>query len=236
MALFAGICWGIWKGRCNYVFEGHEMDACSCVAAAMRLVREFEEATTRKARRESSSMKVEISKSWRKPAEGVVKVNIDAGFKSSLKLAAVGVVCRKDSDCFVGGLGKKVSAASPFMAESLALLLALEVVSRKDRRKVVFETDKELYSLMSRKDLVGGEWNCANILHKCWDYLSHSCNWELALVNRKGNQCVTEAMRGMVLVGWLFKPPSSLVAVLLLDLQMAHVGSASDVGDRTSIG
>lgn len=50
-ALFAALCWVIWKARCRYIFEHCEVNAVRCVEDAMRLVKEYGVAMEKNARR-----------------------------------------------------------------------------------------------------------------------------------------------------------------------------------------
>ncbi|XP_028784473.1 uncharacterized protein LOC114740485 [Neltuma alba] len=223
IALFAGICWGIWKARCKFIFEKVEVDPWLCVAGAMRLVRDFSEATVRNRRRLTSSNIEERKEKWVRPVRGRIKLNIDAAFCHKSGRAAVGIVGRNEEGEFIGGLGKEVEVATPFMAESLALIEAYKCADFLQGKMVTVETDcAELFNRMKKGNVEGSEWQSIEVLKMCLMLQGSLMSWDLALVSRLGNKAAdhlaANVMRGMVPHGWLSQPPSSLWLLLQLDL------------------
>lgn len=94
LALFASICWGIWKARYNFVFEKIDINAFGCVAGAMRLVRDQWEAWDRKRKKGKSGEGLARQLIWKKAKWGDVKVNVDASFCNKIVKAAIGIVGR----------------------------------------------------------------------------------------------------------------------------------------------
>ncbi|XP_028797479.1 uncharacterized protein LOC114752972 [Neltuma alba] len=223
-ALFAIICWEIWKSRCQFVFEGKEVDAIGCVGRAMRMVCDFWDADNDKKRRRVSET-------------GVERNNVDAAFCKERGKAAVGLVARDDKGGFVGGLGKKINADLVFIAESMTVMEALNSYDRIGNCEVIVETDCQvLFDKLQKKEVKGCEWGCEDILQKCISMLQARQNWHLSLVARNGNKAAdlmaADAMRSMVPKGWLCEPPPSLESVLYLDVTNSH----EDVGERSGIG
>lgn len=149
-ALFAGICWSIWKARCNYVFESTNVDAYGFVAEPMRLVRDHWEATDRRKCVEKTDEGNARLLNWQKPAWGAVTINVDAAFCNKSGKTAIGIVGRDWEGRFIGGIGKTVNAGSAFVAESLAMLEALNCRDIWEGDKMIMETDcQQLYSRVS---------------------------------------------------------------------------------------
>ncbi|XP_028769720.1 probable disease resistance protein At4g27220 [Neltuma alba] len=189
----------------------------------MRLVRDFWEADARRKKRCVSGGVVARKLNWILPEKNTIKLNIDAAFSKERGKASVGMVARNDEGSFVGGFGKEVVADSAFMAESMALLGALECFDKFSSGRVVVETDCQmLFDKLQKKEITGCEWSCEDILQKCLVLLEDRYNWVLSLVARKGNKAADHlaagVLRRVVPQGWFNEPPPSLEPLLQLDL------------------
>ncbi|XP_028790032.1 uncharacterized protein LOC114746021 [Neltuma alba] len=223
VALFACICWQIWKCRCGSIFEGREVEAVRCLETAIRLTNEFWSSLSRKSGRLSAPHSYERAQAWQKPIQGTVKINVDSAYDAENGLAGVRVIGRDKDGRFLGGVGLKVEAQSAFMAECLALLEAFNIRDLFGDGKAILETDcLELYRRIKDKDMVGCDWRCRDELQKCLDLGRVNYNWDLSLVSRKGNNAADKiaalAMRSVVPQGWIKDPPPSLRSILLHDL------------------
>ncbi|XP_028775660.1 uncharacterized protein LOC114732544 [Neltuma alba] len=88
LAVFAGICWWIWRFRCKAVFEGEDVDALDCLAKAMRLVRDFFDAAEREGRKDVCRKSCDRNQKWLKPASNMITVNDEClALLSSLEVA-----------------------------------------------------------------------------------------------------------------------------------------------------
>ncbi|KAK1404146.1 hypothetical protein POM88_003751 [Heracleum sosnowskyi] len=83
---------------------------------------------------------------WHKPAEGVLKCNVDASFYPGTATFTIGMVVRDCRGEFVEGRSMTLmSPDSVFEAECIGVREALSwVLSRGDNREVVVETDSDL--------------------------------------------------------------------------------------------
>ncbi|KAF7801660.1 uncharacterized protein G2W53_040771 [Senna tora] len=106
-SLFAYTYWHIWKERCKAIFDHGSINGFdNCVRSNIGC--SFE--------------------GWVPPSSGVLKVNCDAAFDDSSRVAGIGVLVRDDKGRLVDGCCIRVKACSVNMAESLALKEALGIM------------------------------------------------------------------------------------------------------------
>ncbi|XVF75979.1 hypothetical protein PTKIN_Ptkin13bG0230800 [Pterospermum kingtungense] len=86
---------------------------------------------------------------WQRPPEGVLKLNVDAGFSIRDQIATCGMVVRNFARvCLISAITKLPGVSSPLLAEMKAILFGLQLVHAERVLRLVVETD----SLMAIKE------------------------------------------------------------------------------------
>lgn len=206
------------------MFEHVEVNAYDCVAKDMRMVRDFWNAKYKDRKNEVALDSREGNGMWVRPVAGTIKVNVDASFCLKSGRSAIGIIARDERGFYLGGMGEEVAASSAFMAESLALMTALEQVERLGYDRVFIETDCTILALSIKEDKKSScSRKCEDIVKKSQTLLHQNEGWSVSFVSRAGNEAAdrlaAEAIRGMVSKGWLLQPPSPLCRVLAKDME-----------------
>lgn len=79
LGLFAFICWNIWKGRNEKVFQGSRQQEEQIGAKAVAEFHEFCRAVM-EAKQGGGGAQIGATSGWQHPPQGVVKINVDGAF------------------------------------------------------------------------------------------------------------------------------------------------------------
>lgn len=126
LALFAAICWFIWKDRCSLVFENTSLNPLNTIKKASLLVDEYWNANgwCRPILIEPSAPLVHH---WELPNFDTIKANSDGPFVEGSYNAGVGVIFRNHAGELVESVSCVLPAPLAFMAEALALRKAFQM-------------------------------------------------------------------------------------------------------------
>ncbi|XP_074299133.1 uncharacterized protein LOC141630167 [Silene latifolia] len=133
-------CWAIWERRDKAIFEDGERRADLVVRRVRDLVNEME---GRGSLEEVVGVRgvAEDGGGWRRPGDGVVKVNVDAAIMEGVGVG-LGAVCRNDrGEVEWCGVEQGSVAMVPEEAEAAAILHGLKEARRINNRKVILEGD-----------------------------------------------------------------------------------------------
>ncbi|XP_028804651.1 uncharacterized protein LOC114759610 [Neltuma alba] len=126
-SLLVSICWSIWKGRCNVVYQDMMLELEKILKNVVTLVNEFwvargwmKEKTLSASNREGLI--------WKAPDHGCIKVNIDGSFLSKSGKAGIGVIFRNENGDLLKFTAEQVRSSSAFMLEALAARKALDLI------------------------------------------------------------------------------------------------------------
>ncbi|KAF7825477.1 putative protein phosphatase 2C 65 [Senna tora] len=209
LLLVASICWEVWKARCDFIFQGVQVDPMKCCLKACSAVMEICGLGKAHPRPVLKPAVVDfVPNCWIPPCKDSVKVNFDGAFKKDSLDAGVGFLVRDmDGDMWMGYSGK-VFASSSLVCEALALKMAISMVDCLPDLKFIFEMDCEvLFNL----------------------------NLSFSLVRRNGNQAADwlakSALKGLAPSGWVINPPPPLARLLALDREFAKFAIEDATGD-----
>ncbi|VVA39935.1 PREDICTED: Reverse mRNAase zinc-binding domain, partial [Prunus dulcis] len=87
------MCWYIWKMRCKMTIESHPLSPMAVICESHAACRSYLNAQASKnATRRPPVLVAQTPQFWSPPANGVVKINVDASWKPKLQKACIGVV------------------------------------------------------------------------------------------------------------------------------------------------
>ena len=131
MAYITFTCWSIWKARCEAVFNSRQPSPGRTILAVSMVVSSFIEANSGIGNSQGLLNVVPyVPSQWSPPANGVLKVNVDANWKGISRGCHIGVVigdfaCR----CLVVRR-KEIRASSALVAEAKGILEGCRTVKR----------------------------------------------------------------------------------------------------------
>ncbi|BFG15868.1 hypothetical protein CerSpe_021420 [Prunus speciosa] len=158
---------------------------------------------------------------WSPPANGVIKINVDASWKIEHHKAGIGVILRDSSGVFAAGHACSVAADSIIEAETLAILEGCSFAIQQGHTRVVIESDsKEAISCLNRS-IPRGTWQLypilCNIRNSCSTFRDCNWSWVPRTANLAADHLAKLAMSRMSLSIWVNRPPSSSVGILNKD-------------------
>ncbi|XP_062100043.1 uncharacterized protein LOC133805913 [Humulus lupulus] len=136
-------CWAIWKVRNDVVWKGK----IPRVATVHHLATSMLEQWTRAQNKVETPTAAYLTKEdgvekWRLPAEGVVKVNVDAALFSEIPAFIYACVARDSHGHVLEAITCcRQGVVSPEMAEAMGVREALSWIKRKNWNHVLIETD-----------------------------------------------------------------------------------------------
>lgn len=153
-------CWHIWKSRCDFLFNGVDVDPVKVGMKIKFISIAFVEANgdVRSADVINDDC-VQVVNCWKPPSNLQVKINVDGAFSSSSLLAGWGVIIRNCDGAVLDGANGSFPASSAFMAEAFALRKGVVMAIALDISSVIFELDcKVLVDCVNIGD--AAPWEC----------------------------------------------------------------------------
>ena len=156
---------------------------------------------------------------WKKPANGYLKMNVDASFDSDLLQGIVGAVIRDHKGRFVAAANEKINVCNDvFTAEALAVRFGMNLARTVGCCKLQIESDNAdvITSLQEGSSALAASAIFEDCYHMSLDFLYVG----YAFCNRESNAVAHELAklakfsRAEV---WLESPPGSLAQVLVND-------------------
>ncbi|KAL4271646.1 hypothetical protein GQ457_13G013030 [Hibiscus cannabinus] len=140
-SLMAWTVWGIWKARNAWIFEGSRENLIHIWNCIFKEFGEFQHHHVLNRSNSSPSRDPSI---WSPPPPNFIKVNCDASFNSSRKLAGIAAIARNCHGDIVDGINAQVHSSSAFVAECLALRLGSSLIRQHSWQHVQVEYDCKL--------------------------------------------------------------------------------------------
>ncbi|KAK8647508.1 hypothetical protein V6N13_121243 [Hibiscus sabdariffa] len=137
-SFMAWTVWGIWKARNAWIFDGSREHP---ILIWNSILKEFEEFQHQHVHNRSSSSPTRGPSCWSPPPSNFIKVNCDASFDSSKKLAGLAAVARNCHGKIVDGINAQVHSSSAHVAECLALRLGSSLIRQHSWQNVQVESD-----------------------------------------------------------------------------------------------
>lgn len=142
-ALVGLFCWGLWSRRNKWVWEKINMSVFGVRTMGLNMLAEWSRA--QEIAEKSVDRTRSRSKSWCKPPEGWVKINVDAAFYPGSERIGVGCVMRDDRGKFIRArMNTARGGTSAREAEAISMREALSWIKSWRTTKCVFESDAKL--------------------------------------------------------------------------------------------
>ncbi|KAF7812836.1 reverse transcriptase [Senna tora] len=198
----SGVWSSLWKGRCEYVFQGTHVNSLASINVVEAAFLQFWSVAVadRSPAVSLGSMGFTAADKWVLPPKGVIKVNTEVAFDQPSGRAGFGAIAHSWDRAVVGGVAFRSVAPSSFGAEALAVLKG-----------------------------AAGDWKGDSVVEDfrvvAQELQSVSFSW----VRRSGNLAVNwlarSASKGMCPIGWVSMPPSPLASILESNFPQTVVGS-----------
>lgn len=140
------ILWGIWTWRNKRVWESKSVSAALTMENSFHHVSEWRSARTRFKRSLGTNVyqPTKHAVKWQPPSNGVLKLNVDASFRSDKENFSLGMVIRDSNGDFVEGRTMcKAPVSSVFEAEAVGVKEALSWVKSKGLTDQVVEVETD---------------------------------------------------------------------------------------------
>ncbi|XP_059635942.1 uncharacterized protein LOC132278145 [Cornus florida] len=155
LGLVAYCCWGIWKARNKFVFDGQLSDPSRVVLLACSSFWEFKEAscsltltlTSYKYGPDSALFSHPSPSRWLPPIDGIVKCNVNASFSSFTQVGGGGAIFRDSREIILQAVIFSPLLACSAMAEPICFRKAVMWVLSSPYIQVWFECDSLLVVL-----------------------------------------------------------------------------------------
>ncbi|XP_057431260.1 uncharacterized protein LOC130724076 [Lotus japonicus] len=204
----------IWEARNKHIFEEKLFCIAGVLDRAANLVSQSTLPFTLAASQEEDNLK-----RWRRPAENVVKVNVDAAVGQD-RFAGFGLVARDHAGEVLAAAAKyPTMVLSPTVAEALSLRWAMDLAIQLGFRRVQFETDCLLLQQAWKK--VSGNSYLFSIIKDCHKLVVFFDHVDLTFVRREGNSCADYLARNASSYPdfvWIEEGPPGLSSLLRDDV------------------
>ncbi|XP_074323048.1 uncharacterized protein LOC141659993 [Apium graveolens] len=213
------ICWSLWSRRNKWVWERVNMSVFGIKAMALNLLADWNRAQLTEGKHHSSTNG--CSRTWVKPPEEWIKINIDASYHSGGNKIGVGCVIRDSRGLFLRARTNcRRGTTQVREAEAYSLWEAIEWVKNWRTTKCIFETDSTLLVDAFQRDR--GRSNFDTIVEACSDSLKHFEEVLIVFASRSANRVahslaqVFNSMPGPM--EWLSAAPDFISCNLDLDI------------------
>ncbi|XP_057456725.1 uncharacterized protein LOC130747724 [Lotus japonicus] len=170
----------LWEARNKLVFEGRPF---SCDAVVRRTLQLLQRPSSAQASRRPG---IVLEAVWRRPEEGMIKVNVDASFKSATDSGSGMIARDSEGQVLAAAASYPVVASSPVLAEAWALRWAIILALELGFRRVCFETDcLQLFQRWQKPP--DGVSYLMSILRECLSFRRIFDVMTLSFVRRSGN-------------------------------------------------
>ena len=96
--LFACLCWGIWKDRCNLIFNGDSCESLVTSGRAVVLTSEYWGNLLNPSPYSCVNNLGTVQKCWSFPEHDIIKINVDGSFSGADVTARLGIIARDSND------------------------------------------------------------------------------------------------------------------------------------------
>lgn len=143
--LFVLICWSLWNKRNKWLWQWVNMSVFGTKASALNLLAAWKKA---QAVETKANRGLQGRQQWEKPAEGWIKVNVDAALFEENGGTGVASVARDAAENFLKARSSWFEGLRvPREAEALGLKEALSWARESNFRRCIFETDSQVLAV-----------------------------------------------------------------------------------------
>jgi ribonuclease HI len=209
-------CWAVWTER-NAMWHGN---GGKSISASVRWVLEttFDLAQLGK---KKVTKKAKAIPSWKKPAPGILKINVDAGFDAEQRQGTSGLVIRDHDGRFI--LGQALwyeDAASPMVMEAQAIRDGVRLALDRHFQAVEIETDAKVV-LQLIEDPGDGRSEIAGLCQEIKELSGFLASVNFSFVGRPANMaahmCAKKASSVRRRCLWVNYTPPFLDQILVKD-------------------
>lgn len=191
------LCWSLWSRRNKWLWDKVNMSVFGIKAMALNLVADWKRARQTEATKRNTTNSQ--CRTWCRPQEGWVKINLDASFYAGTDTIGIGCVVRDDRGCFLRARTNVLQGTTQVReAEAWSLREALEWVRKWRTTKCIFESDAKLLVDAIHGDR--GRSNFDTIVEACSENLEHFEEVSIVFVSRSANSvahALAQAARSM---------------------------------------
>ena len=131
------VIWAIWMSRNAVVMNGDTRDSYGITKFAMQFYQEYKNAI----KWDEKSDSREVQK-WKKPPQGIIKINFDGSFKVAERKGGIGVIARDDKGDIVGAAQAiNQGITDPLVVEATAAIRALMFAKDMGFTRIILEGD-----------------------------------------------------------------------------------------------
>lgn len=179
--------WSIWHRRNDIIWNDGPRDPTSVVRRASSLFTDWK--LSRNLSSPPSNPAEQIrSSSWTPPRIGFLKCNVDATVSESSSMAGYGAVIRNHNGVFVSAKASPINFLPPVReCEALAIRDALQWVSNRDDKFVIFETDAKIV-VDAVYDSFNDESEFGDIISDIRGFLNYNRNFSIHAIGRQANE------------------------------------------------
>ncbi|XP_074359978.1 uncharacterized protein LOC141700103 [Apium graveolens] len=177
-------CWNLWSRRNKWVWEEVNSSVFGIKVMALNLVADWrrDRQVDKVTRRDGQGQ----LKTWSKPPEGWIKINVDATYRQGGEQIGVGCVVRDDRGQFLRARTNILHGTRQVReTEAWSLREALEWVRPWRGTKCIFESDAKLLVDTFNNDR--GNSNFDTIVEECSHIIRHFENVSISFVSRSAN-------------------------------------------------
>ncbi|XP_074288335.1 uncharacterized protein LOC141613494 [Silene latifolia] len=135
---FMRACCAIWEKRNKAIFEGEEWRADVVVNRTKELLVDIQQGCAGNGELVAD---VELCTGWIKPAEGVKKINVDAGCMEGVGVGWGAVCSDTEGKIEWCGVVRDKRSMAPQEAEAMAILIGFQEARRRENTRVLVEND-----------------------------------------------------------------------------------------------
>ncbi|KAF7812457.1 reverse transcriptase [Senna tora] len=239
-SLWAYLCWGIWKARCDFVFKGVAVNVLKVVILAVIAANEFWDRPSIVGGQDGAlkSTPRAFNFDWKVPSEDFLLCFVDGAFDKVGMKGCFGAIFRNLEGKVVGGTSGGFLASSSLICEAFAIRKAVSFAGLKGWSKVLFLSDCEyVVKAIGSGCWAGCDWASNVVLCDIGDGLGKSAGSSVVWINRQASQAADWlaklALKGEVPKDWVCCPPPLLASFLMMDFMgFGCMGVDRDVKQR----
>lgn len=181
------VCWAIWKGRNNYVFNGVVPCPKKTTEVAKNANSDYLRAVFTVPRTYEKGANIERTGKWNPPAIGFIKFNCDGAFSSSRSIAAFGFLARDSGGSALFWRSGRIVASSAMVTEAWALRIACGTAVDRGINDACFESDCRVVIESINHPERQGPWEISAIIEDV-KYWAAQKNWTFSWTCREKNK------------------------------------------------
>lgn len=217
LELSAIVLRNIWLRRNKFIFESLFNSPANIFKQAETIRAEFKEANCIEDKNGDPAIR-EVEK-WKKPSEGMIKVNWDAAFMNDSKRMGAGIVCRdQEGDLLFSACMPQSNAMTASQAEAIALWKTMKLCEDLQVGEAELEGDAlSIVKAVNRKD-ESWEWG-GQIIEDIRGMLNNRPQWTVSHTRREANKAADYLAKFALNIEedlvWMEDGPEGLYSLIL---------------------